>query len=105
MKEKSYRADNSLGDSACPCAGSASYFGNDSNQALNKLQRTPAMAYICGWFISFAVFEVVAVPFILLEQSFTLVVVVYTFLICVLLGISLWRGRNVLGEFAGQIKE
>ena len=71
---------------------------------MNKLQRTPAMAYICGWFISFAVFEVVAVPFILLEQSFTLVVVVYTFLICVLLGISLWRGRNVLGEFAGQIK-
>ena len=72
---------------------------------MNKLQRTPAMAYICGWFISFAVFEVVAVPFILLEQSFTLVVVVYTFLICVLLGISLWRGRNVLVEFAGQIKE
>ena len=71
---------------------------------MNKLQRTPAMAYICGWFISFAVFEVVAVPFILLEQSFTLVVVVYTFLVCVLLGISLWRGGRVLGELAGQIK-
>lgn len=70
---------------------------------MNRLQRTPAMAYICGWFLSFAVFEAVAVPFILLEDSFTTVVVVYTAVLALLLVISVWRGHEVLCEFAAQL--
>lgn len=72
---------------------------------MNRLQKTPMMSYICGWFVSFAVFEVVAVPFILLEQSFTLVVIVYTALIALLLVISAWRGRSVLADFKGRLEE
>ena len=72
---------------------------------MNKLQRTPAMAYACGWFVSFAVFELVSVPFILLEQSFSLVVVVYTVVMLLLLTVSLWRGQNVWKEFGSEITE
>ena len=32
---------------------------------MNSLQRTPAMTYVCGWFVSFFLFELTAVPFIL----------------------------------------
>ncbi|MDE7205929.1 MAG: hypothetical protein K2N90_01985, partial [Lachnospiraceae bacterium] len=38
---------------------------------MTGLQRTPAMTYVCGWFVSFFLFELTAVPFILLEKSFT----------------------------------
>ena len=69
---------------------------------MNKVQRTPAMTYVCGWFVSFAVFELVAVPFILMEQSFTKVVVVYSVLIGILAAISLWKGKSLLVEFWNQ---
>lgn len=71
---------------------------------MNSLQRTPAMAYACGWFVSFSVFELTAVPFILLEKSFSALVAVYTVLIALLLLYSIWSGRSVLREFAGRIK-
>lgn len=71
---------------------------------MNSLQRTPAMAYACGWFVSFFVFELTAVPFILLEKSFSMLVVVYTVLLAVLLLYSIWSGRGMLREFAGRIK-
>lgn len=66
---------------------------------MNRLQRTPAMAYLCGWFVSFSVFELVSIPFILLEKSFTTVVIVYSFTLAVLLVVSVWRGRDVLADF------
>lgn len=44
---------------------------------MNSLQRTPAMTYVCGWFVSFFVFELTAVPFILLENRFTSFVIAY----------------------------
>lgn len=71
---------------------------------MNSLQRTPAMTYVCGWFVSFFVFELIAVPFILLEQSFTSLVVTYTILIVVLLLGSVLQGRQVLQEQWNNLK-
>ena len=65
---------------------------------MNSFQKTPAMAYLCGWFVSFSVFELVSVPFILLERSFTEVVVVYSVVLAVILGISLFWGRDVMRQ-------
>lgn len=66
---------------------------------MNNFQKTPAMAYLCGWFVSFSVFELVSVPFILLERSFTEVVVVYSIVISGILVISVWCGRSVMKCF------
>ena len=63
---------------------------------MNSFQKTPAMMYLCGWFVSFSVFELVSVPFILLERSFTEVVIVYSMAIVILLGVSIWIGRDVI---------
>lgn len=71
---------------------------------MNSLQRTPAMTYVCGWFVSFFVFELAAVPLILLEKSFTALATVYTCIIAVLLLVSLWQGRQLWKEFAGNIR-
>lgn len=62
------------------------------------------MAYACGWFVSFFLFELTAIPFILLEKSFTLLVTVYTVVLSVALVYSVWRGRSVLFDFAKKIK-
>lgn len=65
---------------------------------MNSFQRTPAMMYLCGWFVSFSVFELVSVPFILLERSFTEVVVVYSLVTLVILGASIWFGKGVIRQ-------
>jgi hypothetical protein len=61
--------------------------------------RTPAMTYVCGWFVSFFVFELVAMPFILLEKSFLSLVVVYTVIIVVISVISIVYGRTLFKSF------
>lgn len=71
---------------------------------MNRLQRTPAMTYVCGWFVSFFLFELTAVPFILLEQRFTVLVVVYTCIIAAVLAVSLWQGRHLWKGYAAQIR-
>ncbi len=71
---------------------------------MDSSQRTPAMTYMCGWFVSFFVFELIAVPFILLEQSFTSLVIVYTAAIIVLLVISLWAFRSIWRDLAASIR-
>lgn len=70
---------------------------------MNRLQRTPAMAYVCGWFVSFSVFELVSVPFILLQRSFTEVVVVYSLVIAILSLLSLWKAGKVMKDFTRYI--
>lgn len=72
---------------------------------MDRLQRTPAMTYVCGWFVSFFLFELTAVPFILLEQSFTLLVIVYTCIIAVVLAGSLWQGRHLWKDYCEEIRE
>lgn len=71
---------------------------------MNRLQRTPAMTYVCGWFVSFFLFELTAVPFILLEQSFTALVVVYTSIIAAVLAVSLWQGRHLWKYYLEDVK-
>ena len=65
---------------------------------MNSFQKTPAMIYLCGWFVSFSIFELVAVPFILLERSFLEVVVVYSIVIGGVMGLSAWLGRGLFKE-------
>lgn len=72
---------------------------------MTGLQRTPAMTYVCGWFVSFFIFELTAVPFILLEKSFTSLVITYTFILGVLLVCSVRASRPVWGDFARNIKK
>lgn len=71
---------------------------------MNRLQKTPAMTYACGWFVSFFLFELTAVPFILLEQSFTVLVVVYTCIMAVAVAVSLWQGRCLWKCYAGALQ-
>lgn len=61
---------------------------------MNSLQKTPAMTYVCGWFVSFFIFELTAVPFILLEKSFTSLVVTYTVIIVAVAAAAIWQGRE-----------
>ena len=70
---------------------------------MNSLQKTPAMTYVCGWFVSFFLFELTAVPFILLEQRFTMLVIVYTGIVVVVLVVSLWKGRSLWKVYYEQI--
>lgn len=63
---------------------------------MNSFQRTPTMMYLCGWFVSFSVFELVSVPFIILERSFTEVMIVFSIVTLVLLGASVWLGRDAI---------
>ena len=70
---------------------------------MNSSQRTPAMTYVCGWFVSFFTFELTAVPFILLEKSFTALVIVYTLLVAVLFVCSVWASRSVWVDYKKNI--
>ncbi len=66
---------------------------------MDSPQRTPAMTYVCGWFVSFFVFELTAVPFILLERSFTSLVITYTLIISMLLAGSVFASRSVWADY------
>lgn len=74
------------------------FLGTIPVKYMNRFQRTPTMMYLCGWFVSFSVFELVSVPFILSERSFTEVVVAYSLVIAVVLGASVWLGREVIRQ-------
>ncbi len=71
---------------------------------MDKAQKTPAMTYLCGCFLSFAVFEVTAVPFILLEKSFTALVIAYTAIIVVLFVYALSCAKGTVAAYIEQIK-
>jgi len=72
---------------------------------MNRLQKTPAMTYVCGWFVSFFLFELAAVAFILLEQSFTMLVIVYTCIVVLVILISLWQGRALWRCYLEEIQQ
>ncbi len=65
---------------------------------MSETQRTPAMLYACGWFVNFALFELVSIPFILLQRSFTELAIVYTVCILLVFVWSIWKGHRVLVE-------
>ena len=72
---------------------------------MNRLQKTPAMTYVCGWFVSFFLFELTAVPFILLELRFTVLVIVYTCIVALVLLLSLWQGRQLWRCYLEEIRQ
>lgn len=61
-------------------------------------RKTPTMVYMSGWFVSFSVFEVVAIPFILLEKSFSVLVWTYSLVIGVLILLSAWKYGHCILE-------
>lgn len=65
---------------------------------MHRTQRTPAMLFACGWFVSFAIFEVVSIPFILLQRSFTELAIVYTIIMILVFCIAVWKGHEVLND-------
>lgn len=67
--------------------------------------RTPAMTYVCGWFLSFFVFELVAIPFILLEKSFMALVVTYSVMISITSVISMIVGKTLWKDYWNMIRE
>lgn len=71
---------------------------------MDSSQRTPAMTYACGWFVSFFVFELVAVPFILLEKSFTSLAITYTLTVAALLGFSVSASRSVWTDYLNNMR-
>ena len=62
---------------------------------MDKTEQTPAMNYLCGWFLCFAVFEVITVPFILLQSRFLYVAILYTCVMLFLATYSVCRNRSV----------
>ena len=62
------------------------------------------MIWICGWIMMFAVFQVIAVPFIVFEASFTLVVWCYTIVIAVIALVFLFIGKNAVWDCTKKIK-
>jgi hypothetical protein len=67
--------------------------------------KTPAMTYICGWFVSFFVFEIVAIPFIILEKSFNLLTVTYSVIIAVIAFVSIVKSRGLWKIYFDNVKE
>lgn len=63
------------------------------------------MVWICGWMVMFAVFQLVAIPFIVNEAAFTMVVKCYTIIIGILSVICVLTGRNAAVSCAKKIKE
>lgn len=68
---------------------------------MNGEQRKPEMLYIAGWFVMFALFQIISVPFIILQQKFTVVVIVYDVCLLLLLVISIVCGRDILTGILG----
>lgn len=63
------------------------------------------MIWICGWMVMFGVFQLVAVPFIVNEASFTMVIKCYTIIIGILAIVCLIAGRQAAVDCARRIKE
>jgi hypothetical protein len=63
------------------------------------------MTYVCGWFLSFFVFEIVAIPFILLEKSFMTLVITYSIIIFTTAVISIIFGKTLWIDYWNMIRE
>lgn len=63
------------------------------------------MVWLTGWMMMFAVFQILSVPFIVCESSFTLVVQCYTIVIGVLSVVFLFFGRSCVADCLRRIRE
>jgi hypothetical protein len=67
--------------------------------------KTPAMTYVCGWFVSFFVFEIVSIPFIILEKSFNMLVVTYSVIVAIIAFVSIVKCRRLWKNYFDNVKE
>lgn len=58
--------------------------------------KKPGIVMIAGWFLMFALFQLVAVPVIIMELPFTYLVIAYDVVLCISIAIAIYRGRRVL---------
>ena len=63
------------------------------------------MIWICGWMVMFGVFQLVTIPFIVNEASFTMAIRCYTIVIGVLAVICLIAGRQAAADCMRKLKE
>jgi len=72
---------------------------------MEESHRSFGMVWLCGWMMMFAVFQVLAVPFIVAQASFTIVIRCYTIVIGALAVFSLLLGRTSLLGCVCRLKE
>ena len=63
------------------------------------------MIFLCGWLLEFAVFQIMTVPFVVFEASYTLAIQCYTIVIGILAVLSLLLGRESVPECIVRIRE
>lgn len=65
---------------------------------MKEEHKSLGMIWVSGWLLMFAVFQLLVVPFIVLEASFLLAIRCYTIVIGILSLISLLAGRNAFAD-------
>lgn len=72
---------------------------------MKEEHRSFGMIWVSGWFMMFAVFQVLVVPFIVTEQSFSLAVRTYSIVISVIAVMSVMIGRRALKKSMDNLKD
>lgn len=62
---------------------------------MKEHHKTPAYVFLCGWLVMFSSFEVVAIPFIILKKSYSVLIMLYSGVILLLLILSCFSGRTM----------
>lgn len=69
----------------------------DDNNRI-EVKTKPGMILIAGWFFMFALFQLIAVPVIILQQSFTLLVILYDIVLCIVLAITFVKAKGIMAQ-------
>ena len=72
---------------------------------MKEEHRSFGMIWVSGWFMMFAVFQVLVVPFIVTEQSFSLAVRTYSIVISAIAVASVVIGRRALKKSMDNLKD
>lgn len=72
---------------------------------MKEEHRSFGMIWVSGWFMMFAVFQVLVVPFIVTEQSFSLAVRTYSIVISAIAVVSVVIGRRALKKSMDNLKD
>ncbi len=67
--------------------------------------KTFGMLWVCGWFVTLGLFQLLAVPFIVEKSSFTLLVKTFTITICILAAASVGSAHDVVVTCIDRMKQ
>ena len=71
-----------------------------------RRKKNPILIYLAGFFLALAVFQIIAVPVILMKPwGFPIIVKLYSGALILLSAAGLFFGRNVLGDLAENGRE